>query len=695
MVQKISGLTGYRDEIVTDALSLGGEGTLNGLKWLGSDSFGIFTADSEVARFDSSGNLGVGISTPFEKLDVNGNIRITHAEPTLIIRDNNSSGVAQRGKISFADNGLVEKASIGLNQNSDSNLYIENVDGDVIIPNGNVGLGTSSPSAKLDINTPLNGDTLRVGLLDNQPTAARMFQGVDDYFNISTVNNSERITLGNTNTNPDVVMLGGDLSVGSSALLGNRLEVRGTSQPMLNMYSEGETALRATYSAIEGLLLTSYQSTAGSPNTKTADIVANADGTAPSELRLWTKEDGSAAASPRVAIDSSGNLGLGNTNPGTYNLGITLAVGNTSSDNAGISIVTNDTGTARLRFSDSSLASAGYILYEQDEDLMHFGVAGGSEMYLSSVGNIGLGNSSPTLANADAGAVFVATGSTRAGFRATAAGGDVELRTFGAGAQLINYANGELRFGTNALERMRITSDGTLQVSAPPNSGVSSLVVNAQDNTPKAVSIVQGSNNYFDIDTTNTIETITLGNAVTNPRLILQGNVGVGNTNTNTALSIRRDTVSSLTANNALASLQLINGTGSYTADDIIGSIGFTKSASYGSDQRAAVVAYYSDTGSLSSNIGTELGFRTSEESATNSVEHMRITSTGSVAVGTSGPASSAKFEVSSITQGFLPPRMTTTQRDNISSPAAGLVVYNTTTNKHQGYDGTSWNDFY
>jgi len=37
---------------------------------------------------------------------------------------------------------------------------------------------------------------------------------------------------------------------------------------------------------------------------------------------------------------------------------------------------------------------------------------------------------------------------------------------------------------------------------------------------------------------------------------------------------------------------------------------------------------------------------------------------------------------------------MTTAQRDLIT-PVAGMVIYNTTTNKHQGYNGTTWNDFY
>jgi hypothetical protein len=38
---------------------------------------------------------------------------------------------------------------------------------------------------------------------------------------------------------------------------------------------------------------------------------------------------------------------------------------------------------------------------------------------------------------------------------------------------------------------------------------------------------------------------------------------------------------------------------------------------------------------------------------------------------------------------------MTTTQRDAISSPQAGIMIFNTTVNKHQGYDGSAWNDFY
>jgi hypothetical protein len=51
----------------------------------------------------------------------------------------------------------------------------------------------------------------------------------------------------------------------------------------------------------------------------------------------------------------------------------------------------------------------------------------------------------------------------------------------------------------------------------------------------------------------------------------------------------------------------------------------------------------------------------------------------------------SAILELESTSRGFLPPRMTTVEMNAISSPATGLMIYDTTTNQWMGYDGTSW----
>ena len=61
------------------------------------------------------------------------------------------------------------------------------------------------------------------------------------------------------------------------------------------------------------------------------------------------------------------------------------------------------------------------------------------------------------------------------------------------------------------------------------------------------------------------------------------------------------------------------------------------------------------------------------------------------VGIGTATPAASAQLDVSSTTKGFLPPRMDSTQRNAIVSPAAGLTIYNTTLKSVQVYNGTAW----
>jgi uncharacterized protein (TIGR02145 family) len=63
------------------------------------------------------------------------------------------------------------------------------------------------------------------------------------------------------------------------------------------------------------------------------------------------------------------------------------------------------------------------------------------------------------------------------------------------------------------------------------------------------------------------------------------------------------------------------------------------------------------------------------------------------VGIGIATPAPSAKLDVSSTTQGFLPPRMTTAERNAIATPAAGLMIINTTSGCINIYSGTIWRE--
>jgi uncharacterized protein (TIGR02145 family) len=63
----------------------------------------------------------------------------------------------------------------------------------------------------------------------------------------------------------------------------------------------------------------------------------------------------------------------------------------------------------------------------------------------------------------------------------------------------------------------------------------------------------------------------------------------------------------------------------------------------------------------------------------------------GDVGIGTTTPNASAVLDITSTTKGLLIPRMNTAQRTAIATPAAGLQVYDTTTNTSWYYNGTVW----
>lgn len=69
----------------------------------------------------------------------------------------------------------------------------------------------------------------------------------------------------------------------------------------------------------------------------------------------------------------------------------------------------------------------------------------------------------------------------------------------------------------------------------------------------------------------------------------------------------------------------------------------------------------------------------------------------GDIAIGTATPDPSAQLDVSSTSKGFLPPRMTNSERSAIDSPAQGLIIYCTNCGSNgepQYFNGINWLSF-
>lgn len=67
------------------------------------------------------------------------------------------------------------------------------------------------------------------------------------------------------------------------------------------------------------------------------------------------------------------------------------------------------------------------------------------------------------------------------------------------------------------------------------------------------------------------------------------------------------------------------------------------------------------------------------------------IDGNGNFGIGTVSPNANAILDLTSTTKAFMPPRMTTTQRDLVASPTEGMIIYNTTTHVLNHYNGSSW----
>ena len=99
----------------------------------------------------------------------------------------------------------------------------------------------------------------------------------------------------------------------------------------------------------------------------------------------------------RMRIDSSGNVGIGNSSPGRK-LHIHDGSGSSAQtiqiDSGGVGLLSIQSGTtseSRIEFGDSSNDDAGYIYYENDNDVMKFGINASERMRVNSSGNFMVG----------------------------------------------------------------------------------------------------------------------------------------------------------------------------------------------------------------------------------------------------------------------------------------------------------------
>lgn len=253
-------------------------------------------------------------------------------------------------------------------------------------------------------------------------------------------------------------------------------------------------------------------------------------------------------------------------------------------------------------------------------------------------------------------------------------------------------------FKTNGTEVGRISGDGNGKVSfgiGNTASGVNSFAAGDAAVASGTTSFAFGTH-----VTASGSRSVVIGNYSTASGTygMALGNANIASGTSSTAIGANSTAsgVSSFAAgDNATASgnySSVLNGYGNIASGANAAAIGNNlKSKSFA----GITVGLFNDSANASSssaysatNRAFQIGIGTADNSRANAVT---VLYNGSVGVGTVSPDASSLLDISTTTKGVLFPRLNTTQQNAISSPASGLIIWNTDSLALSTYNGTAW----
>ncbi len=318
---------------------------------IGNSRHIFFIDNSEKVRFDTNGNVGIGTSSPSEKLEVAGDI---------VVQGSNDSSdglhLKDRTFLAFSDAGSVvsrfRSASSGVFQFQDgsynTNVVLNN-NGNSYFNGGNVGIGTTSPAQLLHVQ----GNNATIQTVESGGATVRMRSG--SIGRLGTYSNNNLMFVSNS-VDRMTITTAGNVGIGTTSPSA-KLEVDGDIYPASNVsYSLG--------SSTKSFLFT---------NTYAVSSAGN--------LQLL------AGGSEKMRITSTGNVGIGTTSPNRQlqvsGAGTTVAIKVKATDGSQSSLdLENTEGWFRVINDGGSLS-----IYDQSDSAERFRI--------NTSGNIGIGTTSP------------------------------------------------------------------------------------------------------------------------------------------------------------------------------------------------------------------------------------------------------------------------------------------------------------
>ena len=416
----------------------------------------------------SGGNVGIGTTSPVAKLDVYGG----SANTSISVRTDSFDGTYYAG-LDFSTGGQganypqAQIKAVGAN-NYSANLIFSTQNSGTTNPLGErmritsaglVGIGTSSPSGKLQIDsTNVDPSATATGITLINSTSSQ------------ATNNGGSISLGGVYTGSSITQFGYILGAKANSTDGNYAGYLsfGTrpngdvSQERMRIDSSGNVGIGTATAGTRLVLATDDTATTGQLRyARSADTSFYWETGRDNQLTgdfLFSNAAGG-AKTERMRLDSSGNLGIGTTSQNER-----LRLNSSSAGQARMSISYQDS-TISFYGSYSGIVGAGNATdtFLSSANVLAFGSGGTTErMRIDSSGNVGIGTNSPS---------SYVNGLTVA--KSTTSGGDIALvktdsGTTDQGGQSLRFFN----YAPAGYGRVSGTKIGSIYfLASQPSSG--------------------------------------------------------------------------------------------------------------------------------------------------------------------------------------------------------------------------------
>ena len=321
----------------------------------GGRNFRVLNNGTTYFNIDADGNVGIGTTSPDEKLRVDGNAKVA------------GDVISSALKLGFAGS-----ANITTNDTNEDLLINPNGSGDILMhttSTGNVGIGASSPDSKLNINgnsgdpsatytTTAANSTISIG--DFSASGLRMLFGVNPSTPSTWIQN--QYTTNQVTAKLLLNPLGGNVGIG-------------TTSPTEKLHIFGTTAAVK----IEGDGVTSANLKFKTNETDRWNVNVPSGST---DLRFTT------GSSDTLTLKSNGNVGIGTTSPSEkLDIEGNVRVG----QNNGFYINNQNVGIKRDS-NDLVLGGFGNVIIKSSSTTV---VNQAERMRITSAGNVGIGTTSP------------------------------------------------------------------------------------------------------------------------------------------------------------------------------------------------------------------------------------------------------------------------------------------------------------